>query len=158
MGEAIDKVQKEENHCFALLLCSAANIICLNDYFEWRQYHFYCLLQLNKNIDRYRSDCYSNIKLLNFSLPSLIETFLGVGLTIGPAIGGVLYHFCGFAGPFQILGLVFIILCFPSAMLIPEASEGKENRVWRRRAVSYFKLLKNKRVVTHAMAAGVCLF
>lgn len=48
---------------------------------------------------------------------SLIETFFGMGLITGPAIGGILYDQKGFYFPFLILGCVTLSLSIVSAII-----------------------------------------
>ncbi|XP_026685997.1 MFS-type transporter SLC18B1-like [Diaphorina citri] len=40
----------------------------------------------------------------------ILETFVGLGMSIGPALGGILYSIGGFALPFYILGFLMILL------------------------------------------------
>lgn len=51
---------------------------------------------------------------------SLIESLQGIGLSLGPVIGGLLFDFGGFASPFIFLGVLFLFLCIPSSILISQ--------------------------------------
>ncbi|CAB3400411.1 unnamed protein product [Caenorhabditis bovis] len=54
---------------------------------------------------------------------ALMETFAGLGYSVGPMIGGILYDMGGFMVPFLILGLVLIVNTMCGAMLIKYKSE-----------------------------------
>jgi len=43
---------------------------------------------------------------------SLTETACGVGLAMGPAIGGLIYSQSGYGAPFYIFGSI-VLICFP---------------------------------------------
>ena len=47
-----------------------------------------------------------------------METSFGVGMTTGPALGGILYDYKGFFFPFVIVGGVLIGCSFISALII----------------------------------------
>ncbi|XP_060518537.1 MFS-type transporter SLC18B1-like [Cylas formicarius] len=49
----------------------------------------------------------------------LLETFVGLGLSAGPGIGGVLYAIGGFGMPFYVVGIVTIIIALTNMYLLP---------------------------------------
>lgn len=73
----------------------------------------------------------------------IIETSVGVGMSIGPAIGGALYSVGGFGLPFYILGSC-VLLTFPVCWFIMKdiQVQAKETRT-----ESYFTLLRIPQVI-----------
>ncbi|XP_077519216.1 uncharacterized protein LOC144129148 [Amblyomma americanum] len=73
----------------------------------------------------------------------IIETCVGVGMSIGPAIGGALYSVGGFGLPFYILGCC-VLLTFPVCWIIMKdiQVQAKETRT-----ESYFTLLRIPQVI-----------
>ncbi|XP_014681777.1 PREDICTED: MFS-type transporter SLC18B1-like [Priapulus caudatus] len=54
----------------------------------------------------------------------VLETFVGLGMMVGPAIGGVLYKVGGFILPFSVVGGFIIFVCWPlNAWLLPSYDE-----------------------------------
>lgn len=73
----------------------------------------------------------------------IIETCVGVGMSIGPAIGGALYSVGGFGLPFYILGSC-VLLTFPVCWYV---MRGIEVQALVTRKESYFTLLKVPQVI-----------
>ncbi|CAB3368781.1 Hypothetical predicted protein [Cloeon dipterum] len=48
-----------------------------------------------------------------------LETFFGLGLIVGPTVGGVLYQFGGFVLPFLVTGIVLLVGGIVSVLLLP---------------------------------------
>jgi len=49
-----------------------------------------------------------------------LETFFGMGLFAGPAIGGALYEIGGYRLPFAVLGVVLLIVTAVSMLILPK--------------------------------------
>ena len=49
----------------------------------------------------------------------LLETFTGLGLMVGPALGGVLFQVGGFVTPFAVLGGIMVLTVPFSMMYLP---------------------------------------
>lgn len=73
----------------------------------------------------------------------IIETSVGVGMSIGPALGGALYSVGGFGLPFYILGSC-VLLTFPVCWFI---MKGIQVQALDTRKESYFTLLKIPQVM-----------
>lgn len=73
----------------------------------------------------------------------IIETCVGVGMSIGPAIGGALYSVGGFGLPFYILGSC-VLLTFPVSWYV---MRGIEVQALVTRKESYFTLLRVPQVI-----------
>lgn len=58
---------------------------------------------------------------------SLMETSFGVGMTTGPAVGGILYDYNGFKFPFIIVGGVLVLCSIISALIIDRKSSDNHN-------------------------------
>lgn len=52
-----------------------------------------------------------------------METFVGLGYTAGPVIGGVLYEYGGFKLPFFVLGILLILATILSYYLIEKIED-----------------------------------
>ncbi|XP_012263079.1 MFS-type transporter SLC18B1-like isoform X2 [Athalia rosae] len=68
----------------------------------------------------------------------ILETFVGLGMSTGPAIGGLLYSIGGFGLPFYVLGGILVAIAPINFCLIPSA----DNSIRPIRRGSRFKLLK----------------
>ncbi|KAK6637823.1 hypothetical protein RUM44_008245 [Polyplax serrata] len=73
----------------------------------------------------------------------IMETFVGLGMSIGPAIGGFFYHVGGFGLPFYILAAV-LLLTFPIAFWLLPMTHGNN---MKRKSGSFFKILKEPSVI-----------
>ncbi|XP_054282823.1 MFS-type transporter SLC18B1-like isoform X1 [Macrosteles quadrilineatus] len=68
----------------------------------------------------------------------VMETVIGLGMSVGPAIGGILYSIGGFGLPFFILGgIMFIVVPLDIWVLPPASAETKNNP-----SGSFWKLVK----------------
>ena len=63
------------------------------------------------------------------SVLGILEIFVGLGLSVGPAIGGLLYDLGGYGLPFFFLGVVMLLTIPLNAYLLPssELSEDPSN-------------------------------
>ncbi|KAI5704783.1 hypothetical protein M8J76_002683 [Diaphorina citri] len=88
----------------------------------------------------------------------ILETFVGLGMSIGPALGGILYSIGGFALPFYILGFLMILLV-PVYLHVLPSVQGSQNV---HQTTSLFKLLKIPSVlliaITVVIASNVWAF
>ncbi|KAF5270508.1 hypothetical protein FQA39_LY08386 [Lamprigera yunnana] len=57
------------------------------------------------------------------SVLGILETFVGLGMSVGPAIGGLLYSVCGFELPFFVLGIAMITIVPLNAYLLPPVND-----------------------------------
>uniref|UniRef100_A0A1Y1NFI9 Major facilitator superfamily (MFS) profile domain-containing protein n=4 Tax=Photinus pyralis TaxID=7054 RepID=A0A1Y1NFI9_PHOPY len=57
------------------------------------------------------------------SVLGILETFVGLGLSVGPAIGGVLYSLGGFQLPFFVLGVAMIAVTPINVFLLPPVND-----------------------------------
>lgn len=57
------------------------------------------------------------------SVLGILETFVGLGLSVGPAIGGVLYSLGGFQLPFFVLGVAMIAVTPINVLLLPPVND-----------------------------------
>ncbi|XP_065164358.1 MFS-type transporter SLC18B1-like isoform X2 [Atheta coriaria] len=57
------------------------------------------------------------------SVLGILETFIGLGMSTGPALGGILYSLGGFALPFFSLGATMLIITPINVWLLPQIQE-----------------------------------
>jgi MFS family permease len=62
------------------------------------------------------------------TIVGIMETFAGLGYTLGPVIGGILYEYGGFQLPFFVLGALLILATVVSFFLIEEFDEEDEDQ------------------------------
>ncbi|XP_046392956.1 MFS-type transporter SLC18B1-like [Ischnura elegans] len=53
------------------------------------------------------------------SVMGILETFVGLGMSVGPALGGLLYSLGGFGLPFYVLGVLMMIIVPVNFFLLP---------------------------------------
>ncbi|KDR11631.1 MFS-type transporter SLC18B1-like isoform X2 [Zootermopsis nevadensis] len=53
------------------------------------------------------------------SVLGILETFVGLGMSIGPALGGILYSVGGFGLPFYTLGILMVVIVPANLCLLP---------------------------------------
>lgn len=49
--------------------------------------------------------------------------FFGVGMIVGPSLGGVLYEYGGFACPFSVMGVATLAACLFATICLPKPRE-----------------------------------
>ncbi|KHJ45941.1 hypothetical protein D918_03587 [Trichuris suis] len=66
----------------------------------------------------------SAISIVAFQFPKkaatvigVLEVFNGMGYTVGPTLGGLLYKYGGYITPFALFGTILVIFCFISSFL-----------------------------------------
>jgi len=86
------------------------------------------------------------------SVFALQETCIGIGMMIGPTIGGALYEAGGFGLPFWVVGAVIILCGIPVLLFLPNPEDCGE------RTGSIFSLLRSPRVCVTVMVilSGAC--
>ncbi|CAG4923954.1 unnamed protein product [Colias eurytheme] len=57
------------------------------------------------------------------SVLGILETFVGLGMSVGPAIGGLLYSIGGFGLPFYSLGVVMVLTVPINMIFLPDCEE-----------------------------------
>ncbi|KAL3281190.1 hypothetical protein HHI36_004407 [Cryptolaemus montrouzieri] len=77
------------------------------------------------------------------SVLGILETFVGLGMSTGPAIGGFLYSFGSFMLPFLVLGTAMAITVPLNFAFLPSVEECNMSN----KSTSFFKLIKIKEVV-----------
>ncbi|CAF4780229.1 unnamed protein product [Pieris macdunnoughi] len=69
------------------------------------------------------------------SVLGILETFVGLGMSVGPAIGGLLYSIGGFGLPFYSLGIVMVFTVPINMFLLPDYEEhatgSKPASIWK---------------------------
>ncbi|KAG8228760.1 hypothetical protein J437_LFUL008201 [Ladona fulva] len=53
------------------------------------------------------------------SVMGILETFVGLGMSVGPALGGLLYSLGGFGLPFYVLGVLMVVIVPVNFFLLP---------------------------------------
>ncbi|XP_017781207.1 PREDICTED: MFS-type transporter SLC18B1-like isoform X2 [Nicrophorus vespilloides] len=77
------------------------------------------------------------------SVLGILETFVGLGMSTGPAIGGILYSLGGFDLPFFVLGITMILIIPINVWLLPSLKEFNMNN----NSISVLKLIKLPAVI-----------
>ena len=112
------------------------------------------------------SACYPNEQKKYLSI---IEISMGIGLTIGPGFGALLYSFFKFEGTFILTGVVFLLLSPLLYIVIPnliDIRNGSEEETWNEvstndtngEKASYFNLFMNLKYVFNWMVAFLAYF
>ncbi|XP_008193647.1 MFS-type transporter SLC18B1 [Tribolium castaneum] len=57
------------------------------------------------------------------SVLGILETFVGLGMSTGPALGGVLYSLGGFSMPFFVLGIVMVLFVPLNLWMLPKIED-----------------------------------
>ncbi|XP_067014420.1 MFS-type transporter SLC18B1 [Anabrus simplex] len=68
-----------------------------------------------------------------------LETFFGLGLIVGPTVGGALYEMGGYTTPFAVLGSALFLSAIMTAFVLPPNGEAEVNT---KEGASLFKVLK----------------
>ena len=87
-----------------------------------------------------------------------IEGVSGTGIVLGPALGSALYTLGGFPTPFFFCAGVFLCCSMLVFKLIPESVETSEQKHGHATRITYWTLIKNRRVILAGCAAGVNIF
>lgn len=61
---------------------------------------------------------YVNYQALSFQ--ASLETFFGLGLIVGPTLGGALYSIGGYTTPFAVLGSTLFLAAVMTALVLPK--------------------------------------
>jgi MFS family permease len=56
-----------------------------------------------------------------------LETFFGLGLIVGPTVGGALYQVGGYTTPFAVMGSALFLAAIMTAFVLPEHAEPEED-------------------------------
>ena len=64
---------------------------------------------------------------LCFVLQSIVETSVGLGLSLGPAIGGFLYSIGGYGLPFFVLGGIMLATIPMCVVIIRDSTSKQKN-------------------------------
>ncbi|XP_076351618.1 MFS-type transporter SLC18B1-like isoform X2 [Tachypleus tridentatus] len=77
---------------------------------------------------------------------SILHSFFGVGLIVGPTLGGGLYQVGGFALPFVVLGSLLLLGIAKVFFLLPETEWKNEEK-----SGGFFKLLSNFGIIINSL-------
>ncbi|KAK9879739.1 hypothetical protein WA026_006799 [Henosepilachna vigintioctopunctata] len=77
------------------------------------------------------------------SVLGILETFVGLGMSTGPAIGGALYSLGGFILPFLVLAIAMVVTVPLNLFLLPNVEDCSMSN----KSTSFFKLIKIKEVL-----------
>ena len=89
----------------------------------------------------------------------MVEALSGVGLIMGPAIGSAFFALGGFPAPFFFVSSYFLIASILVYKLIPNSVESSETESLEPTGkVTFFSLMKNRRILVCALAAGVNIY
>lgn len=85
------------------------------------------------------------------SVIGILETFVGLGMSTGPALGGLLYSLGGFSLPFFALGVAMILIVPLNICLLPRV----EDCSMANKSTSIYKLIKIPAVVVTGLVVVV---
>ncbi|XP_060518958.1 MFS-type transporter SLC18B1-like [Cylas formicarius] len=80
-----------------------------------------------------------------------LETFFGLGLIVGPTVGGALYQVGGYTLPFVVMGSALFTSAILTALILPKHEDGTD----RKQGVSILKVLKIPGVILAASSIVV---
>ncbi|XP_063230677.1 MFS-type transporter SLC18B1-like [Bacillus rossius redtenbacheri] len=72
------------------------------------------------------------------SVLGILETFVGLGMSVGPALGGLLYSVGGFGLPFYSLGVIMVVFVPINSLLLPPSDASDSVR----KSGSFLKLMR----------------
>lgn len=61
-----------------------------------------------------------------------LETFFGLGLIVGPTVGGALYQVGGYTLPFAVMGTALFMSAILTAIVLPKHEEGTDRELGRK--------------------------
>lgn len=65
---------------------------------------------------------------MNAVLQASLETFFGLGLIVGPTLGGALYSLGGYSLPFAVLGSALFCAALMSCIVLPTCNDDEDLR------------------------------
>ncbi|XP_072382231.1 MFS-type transporter SLC18B1-like [Diabrotica undecimpunctata] len=87
-----------------------------------------------------------------------LETFFGLGLIVGPTVGGALYQTGGYTLPFAVMGSLLILSAILTAFVLPKHEDSPVDKVSQKSMLSALKiygvLLAAASVVVSSMSIG----
>ncbi|CAH1183609.1 unnamed protein product [Phaedon cochleariae] len=86
------------------------------------------------------------------SVLGILETFIGLGMSTGPAVGGILYSVGGFSMPFFVIGIAMVVTIPVNILLLP-AAEDHDNVT--NKSTSMLKLIKVPAVIVTCMVVMI---
>lgn len=142
----------------AIGYCSPSSQACSSDTFVWL--NFVVRIASSIGCAAYSTAAFA-ITAAEFpdnltTMFALLETVCGIGVMIGPALGGALYSAGGFMLPFAVTGSLMVLCCFPAAFMIPTRGLQRDEE----ETASAVQLLKSPvaMVIAAAVAANGVLW
>ncbi|KAK9718520.1 Major Facilitator Superfamily [Popillia japonica] len=77
-----------------------------------------------------------------------LETFFGLGLIVGPTVGGALYQMGGYTTPFAVLGTALFCAAILTGIVLPKHETGRDHAI----GASIFRVLKIPGVLLSAFS------
>ncbi|KAI4465882.1 major facilitator superfamily [Holotrichia oblita] len=77
-----------------------------------------------------------------------LETFFGLGLIVGPTVGGALYQIGGYTTPFAVLGTALFCAAILTGIVLPKHESGRDHAI----GSSIFRVLKIPGVLLSAFS------
>jgi len=75
---------------------------------------------------------------------SLSQVSLGLGVTLGPVVGGYLYRSFGYTAPFVLIAAILVTIAFLTNVLVPKQADAKETPAEISYSVSMMNELKQR--------------
>lgn len=73
-----------------------------------------------------------HLKTLKKLFQASLETFFGLGMIVGPTVGGALYQLGGYTLPFAVMGSCLFTSAIMTAFVLPKHEEGKDKEAGRK--------------------------
>ncbi|XP_050504138.1 MFS-type transporter SLC18B1-like isoform X1 [Diabrotica virgifera virgifera] len=86
------------------------------------------------------------------SVIGILETFVGLGMSTGPAVGGILYSLGGFSVPFYVLGVAMVFIGLINLLLLPNVEDCDS---MTNKTTSMMKLIKIPAVIVTGLVVTV---
>ncbi len=122
---------KRTFHAGIFVTGSCAILFGLLDFIESRHW-FIWLSVLVRAVEAVGNSCFltSAFSIIALEFPdrvgsmfAVLETFFGLGLIIGPTVGGALYQVSGYIAPFALLGGFLVIASIATYYVLPKSLE-----------------------------------
>lgn len=69
---------------------------------------------------------------MNYFLQASLETFFGIGMIVGPTVGGGLYELGGYTLPFAVMGSCLFASAVLTAFVLPKHEDGQDKAAGRK--------------------------
>ena len=78
---------------------------------------------------------------------AILEVFNGLGLMLGPIIGGILYEIGGFRLPFYFMGSLLFLMFIIAYFAFPSINTSSHSSINQNHNLSLFPLIKTPRFI-----------